>query len=135
MKFVKCSHFALNLTDEEELNKQMALFHKNEGIKLIIYNPYLKAVVYKIINNCDICIADKRNFHEGILLDEMIKLNIIKSQIEAFRQNIASVKSGILNPNVLTNEEMRHHDIDFNKLTNIRLGVAKFINESIIFTI
>lgn len=70
IKFLKCTFFASDIEDEEELNKQISLFHKNESghsgivatyesIKNRIYNPHLKIAVYQIINNCDICAEAK----------------------------------------------------------------------------
>lgn len=70
MKFVKCSYFAEDIHNEDQLHKQIALFHKNEtghagiiptfeGIKTKIYNPKLKENIHKIINNCDICTGGK----------------------------------------------------------------------------
>lgn len=70
VKFVKCSHFARDIVDREELKKQIALYHKNEtghsgiiptyeGIKHIIYNPDLKITIHEIINNCDHCTSAK----------------------------------------------------------------------------
>lgn len=65
-KFVKCSHFAKDIIDEEETLKQISLYHKNESIhsgivstyqsiKNLIYHPNLKLLIYKLLNNCDIC--------------------------------------------------------------------------------
>lgn len=70
IKFSKCRFFAQDVEDEETLKKQVSLFHKNEvghsgiiatyeGIKNKIYNPEIRTVIHKIINNCDICSSGK----------------------------------------------------------------------------
>lgn len=69
-EFVKCTFFVTDIGKVEELNKQTALFRKNEaghsgiivtyeGIKSKIYNPKPKAAVHQIINSCDICTGAK----------------------------------------------------------------------------
>lgn len=69
-KFVKCSYFAKDIENDNELNRQIALFHKYESghsgiiatyenIKHKVYNPHLKLSIHKIINNCHICSSAK----------------------------------------------------------------------------
>lgn len=70
VKFVKCSHFARDIEDEEQLRRQIALYHKKEsghsgiaacyeGLKMRIYHPNLKIIIYQILNNCEICTGAK----------------------------------------------------------------------------
>lgn len=70
VKFIKCSRFAEDIVSENDLKKQIALFHKfetghagiiptYEKIKHRIYNPKLKEFIQKVINNCEICSAAK----------------------------------------------------------------------------
>lgn len=70
VKFVKCTYFAKDIEDNNELNKQLALFHKYESghsgivatyesVKSKIYSTNLKVAVHKIINNCHICSSSK----------------------------------------------------------------------------
>lgn len=70
IKFLKCTLYAVDIEDENNLKKQIALFHKletghagiiptYEGLKRKIYNPGLKTTIHKIINNCDICTSSK----------------------------------------------------------------------------
>lgn len=70
IKFVKCTKFARDIENEDELKTQIALFHKNESchcgivatyekLKSIIYNPNLRIRIHKIINNCDVCSGGK----------------------------------------------------------------------------
>lgn len=70
LKFVKCSRFARDIENDEELDKQIALYHKiesghcgiiatYEGIKQKIFNPNLREHIHKIINNCEICTGGK----------------------------------------------------------------------------
>lgn len=69
-KFVKCSVFATDIENEEELDKQIALYHKIEsghcgivatymGLKSKVYNPQLKLHIHRLINNCEICTGGK----------------------------------------------------------------------------
>lgn len=70
VKFVKCSRFAEDIENGEELRRQIALFHKNESghcgiiatfekLKTTLYNPQLREEITKVINNCDICSGGK----------------------------------------------------------------------------
>lgn len=70
ISFVKCTYFARDIEDENELKKQISFFHKNEvghagiistyeGIKHKIYHPQLKIKIHEIVNNCDICSGGK----------------------------------------------------------------------------
>lgn len=72
---------------------------------------------------------------ETYFVEQMFKLNIIKEQVEHIQQNIVSAKSGILQPNILTSEEIIKYNIDFKKLLKIRLGIAETNDEKIIFAI
>ncbi|CAD7087834.1 unnamed protein product [Hermetia illucens] len=67
----------------------------------------------------------------------MIKLDLIKRQVETIQEIISSARNSILFSNILTIEEIRNYDIDFNKFSNIlvKLGAAKYINDSIVLTI
>ncbi|CAD7078749.1 unnamed protein product [Hermetia illucens] len=82
-----------------------------------------------------ITVAEERNFEQNLFLEQMIKLDLIKRQIETIQETISSARTGILFSNILTIEEIRNYDIDFNKLSNIKLGVAKYINDSIVLAI
>lgn len=69
-----------------------------------------------------------------IIIQLVMNLNRIKEKVEQIQQNIASARLNLLNPNILTNDEIQTYDIDFKKLSHIRLGVAKY-NKVIIFAI
>ncbi|CAD7078414.1 unnamed protein product [Hermetia illucens] len=57
-------------------------------------------------------------------------------QVETRQETISSARTSILFSNILTIEEIRNYDIDFNKFSNIKLGVANDdINDSIVLTI
>lgn len=79
--------------------------------------------------------ADKRFFSEALYLEQMFKLNLIRNHVENIQDNIASARSGIIHPNILTNYEINSYQIDFKKLANIRLGFAKCQNNSLVFAI
>ncbi|CAD7085464.1 unnamed protein product [Hermetia illucens] len=72
---------------------------------------------------------------QNLILEQMIRLDIIKRQVENIQDNIVSAQANIFHPSILTDEEIKTYDIDFHKLHNIKLGVAKFVNNSIIIAI
>lgn len=70
IKFVRCSHFAKDIVDEEHLKRQIVLYHKEEsghsgivatyeGLKMRIYHPKLKMIIYETLNHCEICTGAK----------------------------------------------------------------------------
>lgn len=70
IKFIKCSFLAKDLNSEEEAIRQLSLYHTKEsghsgivanyeGVKRKIFYPQLKLLIYKIINNCEICSGAK----------------------------------------------------------------------------
>lgn len=70
IQFFKCTYYAKDIIDEARLNKQIALFHKNESghsgiiatyedIKRKIFHPKIREHIHKIINNCDVCNRSK----------------------------------------------------------------------------
>lgn len=69
IKFIRCSHFAQDVEDEEELNKIISINHKQlrhpgmlalyQELKFKIYSINLKISINKITNNCDTCCRGK----------------------------------------------------------------------------
>lgn len=74
-------------------------------------------------------------YKNNLFTEQMRNLNIIKSRVEHIQESIASVRLGLLNPNILTKEEIKKYNIDFKKLVHIRLGVAKILEKKITFAI
>lgn len=72
---------------------------------------------------------------ENLFLEQMFKIDHIERQVEHIQDNIASARLGLLHPNILTDEEINEYEIDFNKLSNIRLAVAKHVDNSLVFAI
>lgn len=68
-KFIKCTHFAKDVEEENEIIKLVSIYHKEmnhpgitalyEMIKHKIYNKELKLIINKITNYCDICNSGK----------------------------------------------------------------------------
>lgn len=87
IKFVKCSQFATDIENIDNLKKQISLYHKNESghsgiiatyetLKTKIYNPKLKITIHEILNNCDICTGakyDRRPIREKFHITETPK--------------------------------------------------------------
>lgn len=119
----------------ENMNQQIKInenFNKTFfQIKNIIQTDRVK--ILERLNEIEIW--NKKALAEGLFLEQVFKLNIIKEQVEHIQENIASARLGILHPNILTKDEIELYKIDFKKLQNIRLGVAKYEDNLIIFAI
>lgn len=77
----------------------------------------------------------KRTYHDNLFLEQLIKIDLIKRQIENIQDNLVSARIGIIHPSILTAEEIETYDIDSKKLTQIRLGVARYMYDTIVFII
>lgn len=78
---------------------------------------------------------ERKLYTQEFFLEQMVKIDFIRRQIENKQDNLASARLGTIHPNILTDDEIKAYDIDFRKLKEIRLGVARHYNESIIFAI
>lgn len=79
--------------------------------------------------------TDLKFIIESQTLELIFKLDILEKEVDHLQTNIASARLGLLHPSILTDEEITAYEINFQKLSSIRLGVAKFTNKSIIFAI
>lgn len=128
----------LNLVDQnnheiiDTINQQIKINDNFNKTFALIKNA-IEADRIKIINKINT--IEKRSFIEGVFLDQMVKINFIKQQVESIQENFASARLGILHPSILTNEEIQAYDIDSRKLSQIRLGLAKHLNGTIVFAI
>lgn len=132
-------HF--KITDEnnhriiQNMNQQIKInnnFNKTfELIKSTIENDRLK------INNKlnEITKNEVKLFNKQLILELIFKLNLILSHVQHLQDNVASARTNILHPNILTDDEIITYNIDLNKLLNIILELAKHIDNSIIFAI
>lgn len=69
IKFIRCTHFAQDIEDDEVLNRAISKQHKElrhpgilalyEDLKFKIYSENLKLSINKITNNCDVCCRGK----------------------------------------------------------------------------
>lgn len=78
---------------------------------------------------------ERKTFSFNLINEQLFKLNIIKEKVKQIQDNIASARLNLLHPNILSKEEIIKYNIDFKKLNQIRLGLAKHINGIIIFAI
>lgn len=131
----------LEITNKNQIN---IINSANQQIKINNnFNESLKSIITiinsdraKILNNFNQrTLIEKQILRENLYLDLNSKINTIKEHVEHIQQNVASARFGLLNPNILTSEEINTYKIDFKKLANIRLGVAKYSENIIIFAI
>lgn len=110
-------NFSKQIKANDEFNKTFTIL-KNaiESHRLIVLNKINS--ISKIEDNI---------LSKSMILKQIIKLNIIKCYLETIQTNIASAKTGIIQPTLLSSEEIEKYTIDFNKLPNIKLGVAFFL--------
>lgn len=71
----------------------------------------------------------------NLYCDQLFKIQMIKDKIEHIQDNVASARYGMLHPNILTDDEIKEYEIDINKLQYIKLGIAKFEHNLLIFAI
>ena len=65
----------------------------------------------------------------------MFKLGVFKDKVEHLQESVSSARLGLLQPNILTRAEIEEYDVDFQKLTKIRTGVAAAANGRILLVI
>lgn len=90
----------------------------------------------KIINQLNsINQGNKHVISKILYLESILKIKIIKDNLEHIQNNIASSRIGLMGNNILTNEEIDKYNIDLEKFQNIKLGTFKYDECKIIFAI
>lgn len=116
----------------------------NKQIKITNhFNETLTNLKHTIESDRDIILAkinsiDKNNldiFSHIFYLDLVLKIKTLDEQIEHIQDNIIAANHNLMTNNILTPEEINDLNIDFNKLQQIQLTVAKYRNEQIVFFI
>lgn len=79
--------------------------------------------------------GNKKILSKLVYLETLLKIKIIKDNLEHIQNNIASSRLGTMGNNILTTDEISKYDIDFDKLQNIKLGTLKYEEDKIIFAI
>lgn len=131
----------LNIVDQNNHNlirnsNQQVTINDNFNKTFIQIKNIIETDRTKVLHRLNrLNLTEMQIISENAFLEQMFKLDYIEKQIEHLQDNIASARLGLLHPNILTDEEINKYHIDFNKLSNIRLAVAKHIDESIIFAI
>lgn len=64
-----------------------------------------------------------------------MRISILKEKINLIQDNIILARIGVIHPSILSNEEIIKYKIDIQKLSNMKVGIAKFENQDIIFAI
>lgn len=68
-------------------------------------------------------------------LEQQMRISILKEKINLIQDNIILARIGVIHPSILSNEEIIKYKIDIQKLSNMKVGIAKFENQDIIFAI
>lgn len=115
-----------NYNEQITINQQ---FHKTiKQLKSIIEGD--RSILLNQINN-----LQKSLIQQNLYLDLLFKIQLIKEKIEIIQDNLASIRHGIVHPNILTEEEIEKYEIDFYKLQYIKLGLAQFEKDSLLLAI
>lgn len=77
----------------------------------------------------------RKTYQDNLLLEQLIKVDLIKRQIDNIQDNLVSARLGIIHPSILTEEEIETYNIDSKKLAQMRLGVASYAHNTIVFVI
>lgn len=83
----------------------------------------------------DLRANDNNMLSQIAYLDMLFKIKILEDSIEHIQNNIVSARLNFMSSNILTNEEINTLNIDFDKLQNIQLAVAKYKEKKILFVI
>ncbi|XP_075160295.1 uncharacterized protein LOC142233299 [Haematobia irritans] len=123
------------LQTDDTVNKQISINnHFNiaiEQIKNIVKNDRMEIEKsFNAINK-----FENQEYQEHMYLQQITKIQLIKSKIEQIQDNVVSAKYGLIHPNILTNNEITKYNIDFNKLKYLQLGIATFNNTYLILGI
>ena len=63
---------------------------------------------------------------ENSFILKLFKINLLKQQVQAVQQSVAMARSGVVQPNILSMEEISKFDIDFKKLKGMKIGAASY---------
>lgn len=89
-------------------------------------------ISYQLVNSKKDIVRINNKF---LYLESLLKIGIIKDNVEHIQNNIASSRTGIMGNNILSKEEIIKYDVSFEKLKNIKIGTALYENEKIVFVI
>lgn len=130
--------------DEIRQNNRNAINVINKQVKINDYfNNTFQILKETIINDRETILKqvssiqkiERRLILKQIYFDQLFKLKYINARVEHIQENIVSARNNILHPSILTNEEIETYKIDFFKLKQIKLGVTKYDDNTLIFAI
>lgn len=133
------------MDDEDRQNIQKQLFNIDEIVnnnnQQIIINDYFNITINHlkmVITNDRQKIQEELNSINKFLkiennksryLEQLSNIQLIKSRIEHLQDNVISAKYGLVHPSILTSNEIKKYNIDYNKLKYIQCGTT-FVNGS-----
>lgn len=136
--------------DRQNIEKHLQTVDYNNHLLITNYNEQIKInhQFHKTFNQLKTIIENDRNIllnqinilqksltQQNLYLDLLFKIQFIKEKVEIIQDNLASIRHGIVHPNILTEDEIEQYDIDFYKLQYIKLGLAQFKKDSLLLAI
>lgn len=143
----------MDAEDEQVIDKQIRLLEANneqtiEGLnQQIRINDYFNETLRMLTQNNfenqnkilkqydDLSVELKNLLKYQKTLEVSLKLQIIEDKVDHILDNIASIKSGILHPGILTSEEISEFKITVEKLENARTGILLMDNDKLLINI
>lgn len=117
------------------LNKQIAINSNfNESIN------HLKNIIELDRNEItrahkEIVGTEKRLIIQQLKTDQLLKIRILEEKLNHIIDSIALAKHGLVHPSMLTADEIEETQLDFYRLKNIKTGLLKYDNHTLILAI
>lgn len=100
-------------------------------LKTIIKND--RNIIEKELNSINKLL--KTENEKNVYLEHLLTIQLIKSKIEHLQDNVISAQYGMVHPSILTSNEIKKYEIDYNKLKHIQIGTTYFNKSCLIFGI
>ena len=76
-----------------------------------------------------------RIVREELATRQLLKLQLLKQQAQHIQDNVVAARTGIPRPGILTRDEIEKFDINFEKLRNMGLGMATYMDDILVFIV
>lgn len=140
-------------SDRQQITDQMKILEENVGNAIGNLNKQIEinSSLNKSITNLKTIIESDRNqiskaygeitenekriIRHQIKNDQILKLRMLDEKLSQIMDNIALIKHGLVHPSMLTATELKDTKLDFYGLKNIRAGLLKYNQHTLIFAI